>query len=71
MDKVVPPKGVLDALHLGIVIVEKINYLLTWNCKHIANGDILKKIIEYCQRNNYQIPVICTSYELMERIDYE
>ena len=47
-------------------LVHEVDYLLTWNCKHIANAHILKKIESVCAQAGYTIPVICTPEELME-----
>jgi len=40
---VIPQKAVRDAAHIAVATVHEANYLLTWNCKHIANAHILKK----------------------------
>jgi hypothetical protein len=42
-----------------------IDYLLTWNCKHIANAQIQRKLAEVCLSFGYRLPTICTPYELM------
>ncbi|MDK2412827.1 type II toxin-antitoxin system VapC family toxin [Aphanizomenon sp. PH219] len=39
-----PPKASDDALHIALATVYKVDYLLTWNCKHIANAQIQKKL---------------------------
>ena len=63
---VIPEKAVRDAAHIAVATVHAIDYLLTWNCRHLANAHILKKIDQVCARAGYQIPVICTPIELME-----
>jgi predicted nucleic acid-binding protein len=40
-----PPKAADDALHIAVATVYGLDYLLTWNCRHIANAQIQKKII--------------------------
>ena len=56
----------VDALHVAIAVVNGIDYLLTWNCKHLANA-LLRNKIETVSRNfGYEPPVICTPEELME-----
>jgi len=42
-----------------------LDYLLTWNCKHIANAVLLKKIARIATEQGYDLPTICTPYELM------
>jgi len=62
------PKDVVgDALHLAIASHYKIDYLLTWNCKHLANANKKKHIrrINGCLR--LSTPEIITPLEIMER----
>ena len=55
-----------DSLHIVIAAVNNIEYLLTWNCKHIANAKIIPKVELVCREKGYQCPRICTPQELME-----
>ena len=61
-----PAKSDADALHISISVTSGIDYLLTWNCKHIANAITRKKIEMLCRQQNYEPSVICTPEELME-----
>ncbi len=63
----IPEKSRVDSLHLAIVVIHEIDYLLTWNCKHMAHGEIKTKIHYYNKQNNLFEPVILTPYELMRR----
>jgi len=40
------------------------DYLLTWNCKHIANAEIIRRINEVIYQAGYYVPLICTPLEL-------
>jgi len=62
---VLPPKAQVDALHIAIVAHHRIQYLLTWNCKHIANAKILPSIRKVLEDLGIPIPVICTPEELL------
>jgi predicted nucleic acid-binding protein len=62
-----PPKAANDAAHIAIATVNNIDYLLTWNCKHIANAYIQKKLAQICSDFGYELPTICTPYEMMGR----
>jgi hypothetical protein len=62
----IPGKAVLDAFHIGIAVVNGMDYLLTWNCTHIANASMRHKIESICRLIGYEPPVICTPEELME-----
>ena len=41
------------------------DYLLTWNCKHIHNVTTLRRIERLCERLGYNCPIICTPQDLM------
>jgi predicted nucleic acid-binding protein len=60
-----PAKASDDAIHIAAATVHGLDYLLTWNCKHIANAQIQKKLREICRDFGYKLPTICTPYELM------
>jgi predicted nucleic acid-binding protein len=60
-----PPKATDDALHIAAATVYGLDYLLTWNCKHIANAQIQKKLAQISFDAGYELPTICTPYELM------
>jgi hypothetical protein len=61
-----PAKAVVDALHIAVAVVMGMDYVLTWNCTHIANAAIRPRIEEACRKLGYEPPVICTPEELME-----
>ncbi len=60
-----PKKAEVDALHVAIAAVHQIDYLLTWNCTHIANAVMRPRIENICQEQGLSSPVICTPFELM------
>ena len=60
-----PPKASDDAIHIAAATIHGLDYLLTWNCKHIANAQIQRKLAEICLDFGYKLPTICTPYELM------
>jgi hypothetical protein len=60
-----PEKAVEDAFHIALAAVHGMDFLLTWNCKHIANA-IKRGIIEHvCEIAGYAMPIICTPEELL------
>ncbi len=64
-DHALPAKAEADAYHVAIAVVNGIEYLLTWNCTHIANAP-RPKIEATCRAHGYEPPVICTPLELTE-----
>jgi len=60
-----PPKAKVDAIHIAAATVHGMDYLLTWNCKHIANAQIQGKLAEISLDVGYVLPVLCTPNELM------
>ena len=53
-------------VHVAIAAVNGMDYLLTWNCRHLANAAIRGKIEDACREAGMQPPIICTPEELME-----
>ena len=64
-EKALPQKAVEDALHISIAIIHEIDYLLTWNCKHIANAERQHAIAAVCYKKDFEPLIICTPEELM------
>ena len=62
----VPQKAAQDALHIAIACANGMSYLLTWNCKHIANARMRGAIDMVCRQSGYVPPIICTPEELEE-----
>lgn len=60
-----PPKADIDAIHIAAATVHGLDYLLTWNCKHIANAQIQGKLAEISFDFGYELPILCTPYELL------
>jgi hypothetical protein len=60
-----PPHAVRDAAHVAVTAVHAIDYLLTWNCKHLANAQIARRIAMVCEKLSPRMPIICTPEELM------
>lgn len=60
-----PEKAIDDALHIALSAVHRIDYLMTWNFKHIDNAEMKPSIRELCVLHGYHYPEICTPQELM------
>ena len=63
----IPANAAEDALHISLATVHGMDYLLTWNCRHIANATIRNSVTEIANNEGYQCPVICTPGELLGR----
>ena len=61
-----PDKANIDALHVALATVNGIDYVLTWNCTHIANAVLQHRIEAICRAAGYNPPIICTPQQLME-----
>ena len=59
-----PAQAAQDALHLAITCVHGVQYLLTWNCTHLANARLRSRIEQVCREAGYVPPIICTPEEL-------
>jgi hypothetical protein len=62
----IPEKARIDAFHLAMAAWHKMDYLLSWNCKHIASGRVQKILQELNAHLRVHTPVLCTPEELME-----
>jgi len=60
-----PDRALVDAAHIAICVVHGIDYLLTWNCTHIANATYQTIIDDVCGTFGYSMPVICTPDQLL------
>jgi len=63
---IIPPKAAADAVHLALSAAHGIEYLLTWNCRHIHNLKLERRIEAACEAFGFTCPIICTPAELME-----
>ncbi len=61
-----PERARLDASHLAMAVWHQIDYLLSWNCKHIVSARVRKIVQELNQQRELSTPIICTPTELME-----
>ena len=63
-EQALPAQAAQDALHLAIACVHGMEYLLTWNCTHLANARLRSRIEQVCRDAGYVPPIICTPEEL-------
>jgi hypothetical protein len=55
-----------DALHIAIAVTNGVDYLITWNCKHLANAAMRSSIERVCRERGCEPVIICTPEELQE-----
>ena len=60
-----PERAAVDALHIAVAVRHGIDYLLTWNCAHIANAELRPRIERTCVTLGYAPTVLCTPEELI------
>ena len=60
-----PAKAFPDALHIAIASVHAVEYLLTWNCSHIANAELLPRVTALVEAAGLNMPFVCTPEELL------
>ncbi len=61
-----PQNAKIDAIHLAAAVLNRCDYIASWNCKHIANGRVIRLIQEENRARGLHTPVICTPEELKE-----
>lgn len=64
-DAGLPPKAEAEAAHMALAAVHGMDYLLTWNCKHIANAVLRPNIVRIVLGAGYQAPIMCMPEELL------
>lgn len=62
---IIPTKASTDAAHIAIAAVHGMEFLMTWNCVHIANAVIARAVAKICSQTGFESPVICTPEELL------
>lgn len=65
-DGALPAKAQNDALHIAIAAVLRVPYLMTWNCRHMANATMRSQIESLCASKGFKAPIICTPEEMLE-----
>jgi len=60
---IIPVKAAEDAVHISCAAVHGMDYLLTWNCRHIANPQIRRRIRKCLNECGFEMPIICTPEE--------
>jgi hypothetical protein len=58
-------KASADALHIALAAAHGIDFVLTWNMRHIANAAMRVGIERTCRANGFEPPVLCTPEELL------
>jgi predicted nucleic acid-binding protein len=62
----IPEKAINDAFRLALAVYHGMDYIVTWNCTHIAAGRVISIVQNINDEQGYQTPIICTPEELME-----
>lgn len=61
----IPSRAIRDAIHIAVTAVHRVDYLLTWNCRHINNATIQRRLEQVCRAAGHELPVICTPTGLL------
>ena len=61
-----PEKAGADALHLAVAAIHGVDFLLTWNCRHLANAKVKARVGRFARAIGLELPVICTPEELVD-----
>lgn len=65
-EQIIPAVAEVDAAHLAFSAVHGLDFLLTWNCKHIHNLKLERRIEAACRSLGFTCPIICTPAELLQ-----
>ena len=61
-----PVNSEADALHVALAASNGVSFLLTWNCRHLANAMMRPTIEAVCKKQGVLAPIICTPDVLLE-----
>ncbi len=64
-EHLLPSHAERDALHIGVAVFHEMDFLLTWNIRHIANARMRKKLRAFVESMGYSLPTICSPEELL------
>jgi len=67
--KAIPETEPRDAAHIALATVHEIDFILTWNFKHILNPHTQHLIRQVCTDHGYEVATICTPEQLTEADD--
>lgn len=67
----IPARARIDAFHLACAMAFRTDYLLTWNCAHLANAPRLRRLAAFAQDQTLWLPIVCTPAELIETQETE
>ena len=65
-----PSSARSDAIHLAVASFAQADYLLTWNCRHLANAQIIRRLEREAVLSGWNLPTVCTPPELMGDLPY-
>jgi hypothetical protein len=60
-----PDRARLDAFHVAYAVDYELDYLLTWNCTHLANSEVLRRLMDFLRDEGLWQPIICTPEEML------
>lgn len=63
-------KAIDDATHIAIAVLNDVDYLLTWNCTHLANAPIRRRVEAILRHAGYRPVIISTPWDLMDFEEY-
>jgi predicted nucleic acid-binding protein len=66
-----PTEAMDDAMHVAVAAIHGVEYLLTWNCRHLDNAELKPLMRSVCGVAGYRCPEICTPQELMGIHDHD
>ena len=61
----IPPRKAADAAHIAVATIHHMQFLLTWNCTHLANAEILAQVQAICAQLGYSPSIVCTPEALL------
>jgi len=64
-NRLLPPAATSDAIHAVVAAQNRVDILLTWNCRHLANPHLLAKLRAFMAVRGLVLPEVCTPIEIV------
>lgn len=63
----IPAKARMDAFHLAFAVLYELDYLVTWNCTHLASAPRLRLLADFLKTEALWLPIVCTPAEMVDQ----
>jgi predicted nucleic acid-binding protein len=67
----IPKRALADGMHLAFAVHYELDYLLTWNCRHLANAGVARALADLSRTEGFWLPIVCTPETMLGEAEDE